>query len=141
MLPESPLGLPQSGSQRTSSDKLCSIADTVLVVEDEGSIRSMIMGMLRGAGFSVLGALDGMDALDLCAVHLSPIHLMITDLNMPRMNGGELIRRIAKLRPKMKFLCISGNPTEAAVTPQVGVLVKPFTLKTSLDKAPVPLDA
>src|SRR5258706_16474929 len=134
MLPESPLGLPQSGSQRTSSDKLCSIADTVLVVEDEGSVRSMIMGMLRGAGFSVLGALDGMDALDLCAVHLSPIHLMITDLNMPRMSGSELIRRIAKLHPKMKFLFISGDPTEAAVTPQVPLLEKPFTPKAIFSK-------
>src|SRR5260221_12544359 len=101
MIQEAIPGSPETRRPPPSSEKLPSDADTVLVVEDEGSVRSMIMGMLRGAGFSVLGALDGMDALDLCAVHLSPIHLMITDLKMPRMSGTELIRRVAKLRPKM----------------------------------------
>jgi len=112
-----------------------------MVVEDEGKVRSLIMGVLQGAGFAVIAALDGRDVLDLCAVHRSPIHLMITDFKMPGMTGGELIRRVSKIRPGMKFLCISGHPSEAVVMPQVTVLEKPFPLKTILDKVYELLDS
>lgn len=140
MVPDSPQGLPPTTHQRFSSEKLPSIPDTVLVVEDEGNVRTLIMGMLQGAGFTVLGALDGTDALDLCVVHPTPIHLMITDFKMPGMSGGELIRRVAKLRPGMKFLCISGHPDEASVAPHITLLEKPFTLKTILAKVHELLD-
>lgn len=64
---------------RSPSDPLPRVLDTVLVVEDEGNIRSLVMGVLQGAGFTVLGALEGTDALEICAEHPKPSHLMITD--------------------------------------------------------------
>jgi two-component system, cell cycle sensor histidine kinase and response regulator CckA len=107
---------------------------TVLIVEDEGNVRLLLTGVLQSAGFSVVAAFDGVDALKVCSEHSGPIKLMITDFMMPRMNGGELIRRASKLRPGMKSLCISGNAVDVAESQTVAVLRKPFTLTEILAK-------
>lgn len=110
------------------------IADVILVVEDEGSVRTLLMGALRGQGFIVLGALDGEDALRVCAAHSGSIHLLVTDYNMPQMDGRELIRRATVIRPKMKMLCITGHLEKIEGMSDVEILHKPVTLAGLLAK-------
>ena len=67
------------------------MAKTIMTADDSASVRQMVGFALRGAGYEVIEAVDGQDALE----HLKgPVHLVITDLNMPRLDGIELIRRI-----------------------------------------------
>ena len=141
MDPDPPRGSSPARPRPGSPESLPSIADTVLVVEDEASVRILIMGVLQGAGFKVLGARDGEDALHLLETHPRTIHLLITDFTMPKMTGGTLIRRVAQQWPRMKVLCITGHPADAAGLPHVALLEKPFTLKTILDKVHELLDA
>src|SRR5438094_7740971 len=67
--------------------------ETILIVEDEGNIRTLMVGVLKHQGYKVLAAVDGMEGLQISVDYANTIHLMICDFRMPRMTGGELIRR------------------------------------------------
>ena len=103
---------------------------TVLVVEDEEEVRALTRDVLEMHGYTVLEALDPEDALRLGASHPGPIHLLITDVVMPRVSGPELARRLRTDRPTLRVLCMSGYP-ESADRPAAeaawnGWLQKPF---------------
>jgi two-component system cell cycle sensor histidine kinase/response regulator CckA len=116
-------GEPQAGD-------LPSHRKVILIVEDENTIRTLIAISLKAKGYSVLEAPNGGDALELCEEHRGPIHLLITDQNMPLMTGSELISRVAEVRPTMKLMCLSGLDRIPAQLPvNVHILQKPFTLK------------
>jgi PAS domain S-box-containing protein len=107
-------------------------SETVLLTEDEDGVRTFVGLALEAQGYTVLEARDGEGALALCRGHPGPIHLLITDVVMPRMSGRELADRAAALRPGLKVLFVSGYTDDAVVrhgllTEGVAFLQKPFT--------------
>jgi len=106
--------------------------ETILLVEDEGAVRELARDILEANGYAVLEARHGDEALAICERHSEPIHLMLTDVVMPGMNGRELAERLARLRPETKVLYMSGYTDNAIVLHGVlngraVFLQKPFT--------------
>ena len=97
--------------------------ETVLVVEDEPPLRELAARVLAAAGYTVLQAANGADALALLARHAEPVHLVFTDVVMPGMNGRELAARLAQLRPAIRVLYTSGYTEDAIL--RHGVLDDP----------------
>jgi PAS domain S-box-containing protein len=81
---------------------------TVLVVDDENSVRQVAQLMLERAGFTVLSATDGLDALRIFREHPGEIELTLLDMNMPQMDGEETFREIRKIRSDAKVILTSG---------------------------------
>ena len=101
--------------------------------------------VLERAGYRVLVAAGGAEALDLAERYAGPIHLLLTDVVMPGMNGRELIRRLAPLRPDLRVLYMSGYADEAVaqhgvLDPGTAFLQKPFTPGGLADKVRGVLD-
>jgi len=113
--------------------------ETVLLVEDEASVRQASRQFLIQSGYNVLEAFDGEDALREAREHDGPIHLMITDVVMPRMSGPRLAEQLSEDRPDMKVLFVSGYAERTVLQHgKVDVtkwfLQKPFSLKTLAKK-------
>jgi DNA-binding response OmpR family regulator len=87
-------------------------SETILVVDDDDTVRSLLREILRMKGYTVLDARFNSGALMMGGRHKEMIHLMVADLMMPGVNGRELGRRLESLRPGMKVLYISGYPKE-----------------------------
>jgi signal transduction histidine kinase/CheY-like chemotaxis protein len=105
--------------------------ETILIVEDEEALRGLAERSLKRAGFHVLTAADGEQALLLCEKHPKPIHLLLTDVVMPRMSGRVLAERLTTVRPAMKVLFMSGYTDNAIVhhgilVPGTQFIAKPF---------------
>ena len=119
--------------------------ETILLVEDEPTLRGLTEQYLRNQGYTVLEAADGAAAIQVSNAHPGPIHLLLTDVIMPGMNGRELAQRISSLRPEAKVLYMSGY-TENAIghngTLDAGItlLQKPFTLPALKTKVREVLD-
>jgi len=104
---------------------------TIMTVDDSASIRQMVSFTLRDAGYDVVEAVDGKDAL--AKLNGSPVHMLITDLNMPNMDGIELIRSV-RANPACKFIPIIMLTTESQESRKqegkaagaTGWIVKPF---------------
>ncbi len=106
--------------------------ETILLVDDDPGVRRLTERILVAAGHPVLTAADGVEALALLAAHPAPVHLLLTDLILPRMGGTEIARRVAEARPGTRILLMSGYPADivagAGVLPAGTNLVeKPFT--------------
>src|SRR5262249_51654149 len=82
--------------------------ETVLVVEDEHAVRQLARQVLQTSGYTVLTADHGEEALTVAAGHGGPIHLLLTDLVMPRMNGRQLAEELGRFRPGVKVVFMSG---------------------------------
>ncbi len=89
--------------------------ETILLVDDEESVRSLSRSILVSHGYSVLEAANGREALDVAARDPQTIHLLLTDLVMPEMGGSELASRLVVLRPGMRVLYMSGYTDDAVV--------------------------
>jgi CheY-like chemotaxis protein len=104
--------------------------ETVMVVEDESSVRSIISLVLKGKGYQVLEAASGNEALDVFQDDSKTVDLLISDFTMPRMNGQELVQRLREQKPNLKVLYISGytwNSFEKGpLTKSTDFLQKPF---------------
>ena len=87
--------------------------ETVLLVEDESSLREVLSETLEASGYRVLIARDGAEAFQIADAHAGPIHLLVTDVVMPGMTGRDVVERVAPTRPEMKVLYISGYTDEA----------------------------
>ncbi len=98
---------------------------TILLADDEAEIRYLVMQVLQTHGYTVLEAADGVDALEVAEHHLGPIHLLLTDWCMPRLDGGGLIRRLSDRRPETAILVMSGY-MDVEAPPKAAVLRKPF---------------
>ena len=103
--------------------------ETILVAEDEEQVRKLVDRVLTRLGYTVLSAADGAEALSLEANHAGRIDLLLTDMVMPGMGGGELSRRMLERQPALKVLLMSGYSEElvAAEHGEVPFLPKPFT--------------
>ena len=108
--------------------------ETILLVEDEPAVRNATGEFLRLQGYHVIEAEDGLAALASARNHGGTIDLLVTDVVMPNMSGGELAKEFAQIRPVTKFLFVSGYPGKTILDHKVvdletNFLQKPYTLK------------
>ena len=87
--------------------------ETILLVEDEEAVRNLVRRVLVGAGYRVLAADNGGEALLICEREQGPIDMILTDVIMPHMSGRELVDRLSTLRPDLKVLFASGYTSDA----------------------------
>jgi DNA-binding NtrC family response regulator len=123
----------------TPSTASCHGSETVLVVEDEDGVRSLITMLLTKSGYTVLEASNAEDALVLGEKRGLDVHLLITDLVLPRMNGRELAEQMTKTHPGMKTLYMSGYTDDATLKNVISesratFLQKPFSTETLLHR-------
>jgi PAS domain S-box-containing protein len=109
-------------------------SETVLLVEDEQAVRRATAEFLTLQGYTVLEAKDGVHALSVAKNHGSTIHLLISDVVMPNMSGGQLAKELSHLRPGTKLLFVSGYAGKTVLDHKVvdletNFLQKPYTLK------------
>jgi PAS domain S-box-containing protein len=106
----------------------------ILLVEDDVSVRRLVVAELTRRGFTVIEAEDGRAALELFRRDMDLIDVVVTDIVMPRMNGADLAKAIEELRPGQRVLFISGHPERAGAgldpTGVTNLLMKPFTADT-----------
>ena len=120
--------------------------ETILLVEDNAGLRKLATRVLEPAGYTVLGAATGEEALRLLERHEEPVHLLLSDVVMPGMSGRHLAERLAQTRPGMKVLYMSGYTSDTIVRhgvleAQVPFLNKPFTAAALLRKVREVLDS
>ena len=121
-------------------------SETVLVVEDNEAVRSYVRSMLETQGYVLLEAGDSEEAVQLTENHAGPIHLLLTDVVMPRMSGPELAARLRPQHPEAKVLYMSGYTDNAiadhgVLDPGTYFLQKPFVAETLLQKVREVLDS
>jgi two-component system cell cycle sensor histidine kinase/response regulator CckA len=109
--------------------------ETILVVEDETGVRELACEFLKASGYAVLEAGDGVEALQLVAEYKGQIHLVLTDVVMPRMSGRELENRMKHARPGVKVLLMSGysehfQAPERNSEGESEILQKPFSMSS-----------
>jgi CheY-like chemotaxis protein len=109
---------------------------TILVAEDSAATRRFVTGLLEDAGYTVLTAGDGAEALSLVRRHASAIHLVLTDIEMPRMGGLELAAAVRELFPSIGIVLMSGTHDRESLSGPgaVSFLDKPFAAGTLLEK-------
>ncbi|PIR50168.1 hybrid sensor histidine kinase/response regulator [Candidatus Peregrinibacteria bacterium CG10_big_fil_rev_8_21_14_0_10_54_7] len=128
---------PHSSSQGT---------ETILLVEDDDALRSVARRMLTQRGYQVLEASSGQEALRLASQPHDSIHLLLTDLVMPQMNGRELAQTLSAMRPETKVVYMSGyaqgvTDHHGVLAPGTAFLQKPFTLESLSQKVREVLDS
>ena len=120
-----------AGTQAACATASASGSETVLVVEDQDTVRSLTVTVLKEHGYRVLDAAQGDDALLAAERHPGPIQLLLTDVVMPHMTGKELAERLKPLRPEIKVLYMSGYAADVIVRRELldsgaHYLAKPF---------------
>jgi two-component system cell cycle sensor histidine kinase/response regulator CckA len=120
--------------------------ETILLVEDDPQLNRLASSVLTHCGYKVLAAANPEEGLALCRTHPHEIHLLVTDVVMPKMNGRQLAEEVARIRPSVKLLYVSGYTGNAIV--HYGVLdaglwflPKPFSLAALVAKVREVLDA
>jgi len=121
-------------------------SETVLLVDDDTGIRELMRRTLKDGGYQVMTAPDGLEALAVARAHAGSIHILITDVVMPRMGGIELAAQITAIRGDMTVLYISGYTDRrewmgAASQVRSAYLQKPFTPSVLMRKVRELLDA
>ncbi|MBI5605356.1 MAG: response regulator [Deltaproteobacteria bacterium] len=114
-------------------------SETILIVEDEASLRASIKEGLEIDGYTVLDAGSGREALSISRDHKKPIHLFLSDIIMPEMNGHEVVQKFTGYHPEAKILFMSGYAEESVIKkglldPKAAFLQKPFSQKVLASK-------
>ena len=148
-LPRLP-GEAEPDTLKTTGERPAVGHETILLVEDEASLREVVDRMLKAMGYMVLKAASGSEALLICQKFEGEIHLLLTDVVMPQMSGRQLAEQLLGLRPSMQVLFMSGYTDDAIVhhgvlDPGTQFISKPFTtaelarkVRNVLDKDFVP---
>jgi CheY-like chemotaxis protein len=144
----------EPSAQPTASDPKRAPApqgnETILLAEDNEEVRDFVQFVLKRAGYQVLIAEDGVRALEEAAAHPREIQLLLSDVVMPRMSGGELAERLARARPTIKVLHMSGHPGPAGLVggadpddprARLAFVQKPFSADELLRRVRATLDA
>jgi two-component system, cell cycle sensor histidine kinase and response regulator CckA len=110
-------------------------SETILLVEDDESVRKLVRQMLLLRGYKVLETTRSSEAVDLAGKHSGPIDLLLTDVIMPQMGGHEIAAQVAALRPGIRVVFMSGYPGDPTVNdhklePPASFLQKPFEMGT-----------
>jgi two-component system, cell cycle sensor histidine kinase and response regulator CckA len=118
--------------------------ETILLAEDDKALRFLVARILRGAGYSVIEAVDGEDALARSASH-GRIDLLVTDMVMPKLGGVELARRLNVSNPDLRIMYMSGYPDaglgkRGEVEPDTCWIAKPFAARDLLQEVRNRLD-
>ena len=113
--------------------------ETLLIVENEPAIRNLLQVALRRNGYTVLAAESGREALELVRNHADAIHLLITDVVMPDMDGPELVRQLSTIRPDTRTLFMSGYMDDTLgergiLSSNANFIQKPFSPRTIAQK-------
>jgi len=119
--------------------------ETILIVEDEEAVRKWAARILKSLGYKVLEAPDGGKAFMLCEKYGAPIHLVLSDVVMPGMNGRALVARLQMIHPEMKALYMSGYTDNVIaihgiLEPGINFIPKPFTRENLASKVREVLD-
>jgi two-component system, cell cycle sensor histidine kinase and response regulator CckA len=119
--------------------------ETVMLVEDDESVRNLVRTMLETKGYNVLAAAGADEAERICAAQSRGVDLLLTDVVMPEVNGRVLAERLAALSPSMRILFMSGYSDEAVyrhgeISPNASFIEKPFTDRTLARKVREVLD-
>ena len=114
-------------------------SETILVVEDDGPLRDMVVRMLQDAGYRVIEAKNANTALDIVKVSNPTVDLLLTDVIMPGKGGAELLEEAMLIRPGLHSLFMSGYTGDlvavrGGVVPEAAFLEKPFTRNSLLKK-------
>jgi PAS domain S-box-containing protein len=119
------------------------VTETILVVDDEDRVRVLMKTALERQGYTVLAAANGLEALRLAEQYADRVHLLVTDVVMPDMNGRQLFEQLAKSRPDIKVLFVSGYTKDVfqdARLVAASFLAKPFQLRALAQKVREVLD-
>lgn len=119
--------------------------ETILVVEDEEEVRGLTVRILKEHGYKVLEAAQGLDAFVICDEYEGPIHLLLTDVVMPKMSGRDLGGHIAEIRPGIKLLYMSGYTDDTIahhgiLEKDMNYIQKPFSVENLARKVREVLD-
>jgi DNA-binding response OmpR family regulator len=113
-------------------------SETVLLVDDDPDVRTCVGEVLRIGGFGLLEAADGTEALRIAETTLRPIEILVTDVNMPGIDGLELARRVRALRPAIGIVYMSGAPADVVAAwdllTETEFLPKPFGADVLLER-------
>jgi PAS domain S-box-containing protein len=136
----------EARKQEEASDKSFRGSETILLVEDEEMVRDLAYKVLAEMGYKVLAASNGEEALQICEQHKEPIHLMLTDVVMPKMSGRELAEGSVRWYPELKVIYMSGYTDSSVIRngmlePGVNFVQKPFTPLSLTKKVREVLDA
>jgi len=120
--------------------------ETVLLAEDQEMVRTLTRKMLENNGYRVLEAESGSDAYRMFKKYAEEIHLLLTDVEMPEMNGKELYERVVSIKPDIRVLYMSGYPDDiiahrGVLDEDTALIEKPFDIKKLLRKVREVLDA
>lgn len=136
------IGEPPSGP---GAGQVATARETVLLVEDDESIRLLARLALETRGYAVLAAANGDQALEMARHHLGSIHVLFTDIEVPGLRGPDLAARIASLRPAIKVLFMSGaldvgTARRENLAADAALLGKPFSVEALARKVRELLD-
>jgi CheY-like chemotaxis protein len=115
--------------------------ETVLLVEDEDEVRTVLHQILTGKGYRVFQASSGAEGLAIARLSRGPIHLLLTDVTMPQMKGTELATRLRAERPQTRVIFMSGYNEETLPTDELTCLQKPFSARDLTQAVRAILDA
>jgi signal transduction histidine kinase/CheY-like chemotaxis protein len=124
-------------SENEPPAKYSPAAGTVLLAEDEEAVRELAGEFLRSSGYTVIEGKDGLDALEKAEQESGTIHVLVTDVVMPRMRGTELAQRLKRVYPKIRIVYMSGyleHNTEDGFVADSAHLQKPFSRQSLLQK-------
>jgi two-component system, cell cycle sensor histidine kinase and response regulator CckA len=113
----------------------------VLIIDDDGAVRQLVKLILQQKGYEVLLASNGLEGLMVYSTYHSRIDLVLTDIDMPEMNGIELANRIRDREPSKNILLMSGRPVGDPQRPDVPILPKPFRPDQLIDAVEAALGA
>jgi DNA-binding NtrC family response regulator len=136
----------ESLEQEETADAGPSGSETVLIVDDEPLVLRLCCAILARKGYEVLGANSAEEALRFCESGERRLHLLLSDIIMPKLRGPDLAERVSKIHPEIRILFMSGFdgreiPEYEALRRTEKLIVKPFTprdllvaVRTTLDK-------